>query len=61
LTITVEIGGGRQAQILIHEYDNPEDLAVDFCSEHGISENLIPLLAEQIALNMESVLQEEVN
>ncbi len=46
LTITVEIGNGENAPILIHEGDDPNELAAEFCYLHGIGTELLDLLAE---------------
>ena len=53
MTITIEIGNGQQANILIRENDDPYELASNFAEQHGINEQLKELLAEQIKLNME--------
>ena len=53
LTITVEIGNGRQENILIRQNDDPFELATKFAQEHGVSNQLRDLLANQIRLNVE--------
>jgi len=46
LTITVEIGNGETAPILIREGDNPYELAAEFCYNYGVGDELLDLLAE---------------
>jgi len=58
LTITVEIGNGQQASILIREMDDPWMLADQFARQHGVGDALRDLLAEQIKMNIEQVLDE---
>ena len=46
LTITVEIGNGESAPILIREGDDPKELAREFCYVHDVGVELEDLLAE---------------
>ena len=46
LTITIEIGNGQSENIIIHEGDDPRELARQFARKHGIGEQLTDLLAE---------------
>ena len=38
LTITIEIGNGRNENIYINEGDSPRQLAVEFAHRHGIND-----------------------
>ena len=46
LTLTIEIGEGRNENILICEGDDPYRLAMDFDARHNIGQQLRDLLAE---------------
>lgn len=46
MTITIEIGNGQNENIIIHEGDEPRELARQFARKHGIGEQLTELLAE---------------
>ncbi|CDW91726.1 UNKNOWN [Stylonychia lemnae] len=59
LTITVDIGDGTSQSILIRENDDPFILASQFAQQYGINEQLRDLLAEQIRVNIDSVIQED--
>ena len=48
LTLTIEIGEGQNDNILIHEGDDPQQLADAFALKHNIGSQLKELLAEQI-------------
>lgn len=51
LTMTVEIGDGRQDVIAIHENDNPADLARVFADKHGLDDSLMQSLINLIQEN----------
>ena len=53
LTITIEIGNGRNENIVVREHDTPRSLANEFAKKHEISDQLRELLSEQIRLNIE--------
>ena len=55
MTITIEIGDGQNENIFVREGDDPKQLAREFAKKHGIGEQLTDLLAEQIQLNIESM------
>ena len=46
MTITIELGNGQNENIIIHEGDEPRELARQFARKHGIGEQLTELLAE---------------
>eukprot|EP00347_Sterkiella_histriomuscorum_P010260 403376977 len=60
LTITVDIAEGRQENILIRENDDPYQLATEFALMHNLNDQMRDLLAEQISMNIEQVLEEEL-
>ena len=59
LTITVEIGDGRQECIIVHESDNVETLAKEFCEKHNLNMKLQELLGMHIRENLEQVKDDE--
>ena len=65
LTLTIEIGEGQNDNILIHEGDNPQELADAFANKHNIGLQLKELLAEQIRQNIQQVqlenLEKQIN
>ena len=60
LTLTIEIGEGRNENILICEGDDPYQLAVEFDAKHQIGPQLRDLLAEQIRQNIQQVQIEQL-
>jgi hypothetical protein len=58
LTITIDLGGGMQENIVVNDGDNPYDLATAFAIKHNLNPKLKDLLALQIQNNIEQVLQE---
>jgi len=48
LVITIEVGNGKQEQLVIHESDNPQMVAEDFCIRHNYNRELKDMLQYQI-------------
>lgn len=57
MTITIEIGDGQNENIFCREGDDPYVLAREFAKKHGIGEQLTDLLADQIKLNIDSMVE----
>lgn len=36
LIMDIELGEGRTAELVVHEDDDPAELALSFCIEHGL-------------------------
>lgn len=53
--MTIEIGEGRNENIVICEGDDPYQMALEFDARHQIGVQLRDLLAEQIRQNIQSV------
>ena len=58
LTITIDIGNGKQENIQVFEGDDPYTLAKDFAQKHGLDLRLTELLASQIQSNIEQVIMQ---
>lgn len=52
LIMSVDLGDGRTGQITVHENDDPEYLAREFCVKFRLSEELVRPLTEQIEENV---------
>lgn len=48
LIISVDIGDGRKDQIKVHDKDNTDQLAIEFCSKHRLGAKVKLLLADEI-------------
>lgn len=48
LIITIEIGSGKQEQLVIYENDNPQEVAEEFCNKHKYEKELRDMLQYQI-------------
>ncbi|OMJ94831.1 hypothetical protein SteCoe_1850 [Stentor coeruleus] len=59
LTMTVEIGDGRQDIIAIHENDDPADLARVFADKHGLDDSLMQSLINLIQENKDIIKRKE--
>lgn len=57
LIMSVDLGDGRTGQITVHENDDPEELAVEFCVKFGLSEELVLPLTEQIEENVAELVE----
>ena len=51
LLLSIDIGDGRKGQIKIHEKDNSDQLALEFCSKHCLGARTKFVLAEEIEKN----------
>ena len=51
LILSIDIGDGRKDQIKIHEKDNSDQLALEFCSKHRLGPRTKIILAEEIDKN----------
>jgi hypothetical protein len=58
-TMRVEIGDGRSQEIVVHECDEPDDLAAAFCEQHGLPAQLSHTLSLQIESNIEQVVENQ--
>ena len=56
LTITIDIGNGKQENIQVFEGDDPYTLAREFAVKHRLDMRLTELLASQIQSNIEQVI-----
>ena len=59
LILTVDLGNGVQDNIVIHEHDEPDALALNFCRMHGLNAEYQEKLAQQIEEQIERLLREE--
>jgi len=59
LIMNIDIGDGRFGQITVHEEDEPEDLAEDFCQRHGLDMQLRQALVLQIEQHIDSLVHEQ--
>lgn len=48
LTITIDIGFGKQENIVVYANDDPNDLASDFAIRNGLNDKIKELLAIKI-------------
>ena len=48
LIITIEIGSGKQGELVIYENDNPHEVAEEFCNKHNYEKELRDMLQYQI-------------
>jgi hypothetical protein len=48
LVITIEVGNGRQEQLIIYESDDPQKAAEEFCNKHSYDRELRDMLQYQI-------------
>jgi hypothetical protein len=60
LIMSVDLGDGRTGQITVHENDDPEHLAREFCVKFRLSEELVQPLTEQIEENVAELAVETV-
>jgi hypothetical protein len=58
-TMNVEFGDGRSQEIVVHECDEPDDLASAFCEQHGLPVQLRQTLSLQIESNIEQVVENQ--
>ncbi|CAG9326768.1 unnamed protein product [Blepharisma stoltei] len=59
LVMTVNIRDGQKDQIIVHEADNPEDLAYQFARKHSLPKRIENALIHQILHEIEVLIQEE--
>ena len=55
LIITVDIGKGKSGDITVYAGDSNQDLAVNFCQEHELSETLVSAIAKHIQQNVDAL------
>lgn len=58
LVMSVDIGDGRVGKIEVHEADEPEDLAAEFCTRYDLNSRVCSALARQIEDNIEMLVQD---
>lgn len=58
LVTTVELGPGASGTITLFEGDDPQEVAAQFCSEHGLPSTVIEPLTLHILENLENLEQE---
>jgi len=56
LKVTVEVFPENSDTILVHEGDDPHDLAIAFCAKHSLQKTLIEPLAAHIGENLKKVI-----
>lgn len=61
LVIKVEITHNQQDEIVVHENDEPADLAQNFCSKHRLEPRMLIALADTIEQHIEQLVEEEIN
>lgn len=61
LVIKVEVTEDQQDEIVVHENDEPTDLAKKFCSKYGLDQRMWVTLAETIEQHIDQLLEEELN
>lgn len=54
LVMQIEVSSGEMKQIEVKINDNPEDLARDFCKQHGMADNLVITIANAIQENLQA-------
>lgn len=59
LVMNVDLGNGRKDKLVVHEQDNPEELAAEFCRKHGLNERLVRALALNIRGNLDQLADEQ--
>mmetsp|Transcript_11131 Transcript_11131/g.21876 ORF Transcript_11131/g.21876 Transcript_11131/m.21876 type:complete len:584 (+) Transcript_11131:471-2222(+) len=59
LIMNVDIGDGRTDEIVVHECDEPDDLAKAFCSKYDLSPQICQALSLQIESNIEQLVEEQ--
>ena len=57
--MNIDIGDGRFGQITVHEEDEPEDLAEEFCQRYNLDTQLRQALVTQIEQHIDSLVQEQ--
>lgn len=61
MIMNVEIGEGRTGEIVVHECDEPDDLARNFCEKYGLSPRIFTVLTSQIEANIEQLVEDQCN
>lgn len=56
--MTIDLGG-REELLTVYEDNNPQDLAIEFCTKHGLGEEVVEMIEEHIINNMAEVLQSQ--
>lgn len=59
LIMNVDIGDGRADEIVVHEVDEPEELARAFCLKYKLSPQIQQALSYQIESNIEQLVDEQ--
>lgn len=60
LIMNVDIGDGRTDEIVVHECDEPEELAKAFCEKYGLAPRIRHALSMQIESNIEQLVEDHV-
>lgn len=60
LVIKVEVSDDQQDEIVVHENDEPADLAKNFCRKYGLEDRMWVALSETIEQHIDQLLEEEL-
>ena len=60
LILNIKIDNNRTDDLIIHENDEPEDLAEKFCIKHSLPDHVKETLTKHIEDNLDSFIEEEV-
>lgn len=61
LSMNIQIDENRTGVINVYEGDDPQILALDFCNKYNVNQRIVPLLVENILLNVETAIKEQEN
>lgn len=60
LVMNIELAPGRFDQLIVHEEDEPDDLAHSFCERHSLGTNIVQALTRQIERNIDELITEQL-
>lgn len=59
--MTIDLGDGLKDVLNVYEYDDPEQVAREFCARHNLTDEAIPVLTENIIYSKNQALKEKYN